>query len=101
MALRPHGGSTMDGQEERSALVADGRVHTQLGKLQPGKYACGVGASSAVSATIVALTCPHCGAIQARARKPRGYEYKCKICMKLFAAKPAAAVAPPPRVRRT
>jgi transposase-like protein len=40
-------------------------------------------ASSARSA-IVALRCPACGHVQARARKKRGERYACKSCHRLF-----------------
>jgi transposase-like protein len=35
-------------------------------------------------AALVKLACPHCGKVQARARKPLHERYRCRYCHKLF-----------------
>jgi len=39
---------------------------------------------AATAATVVKLACPHCGEVQARARKPKGERYRCRNCCRLF-----------------
>ncbi len=39
---------------------------------------------SATAGAIIQLTCPHCGELQARARKPKGSRYACRKCRKRF-----------------
>jgi transposase-like protein len=43
-----------------------------------------VGLTAAARATLLALTCPHCGHTQARVRKPRGAIYACQKCHRRF-----------------
>jgi transposase-like protein len=40
--------------------------------------------TAAVRATVIELKCPHCGFLQARARKPARSIYACKKCHKRF-----------------
>jgi phage FluMu protein Com len=33
---------------------------------------------------VIAVRCPRCGTIQARARKPEGFTYECRACHATF-----------------
>jgi transposase-like protein len=37
-----------------------------------------------IAGALIRLVCPHCGEIQARARKPEGRRYACRKCRKRF-----------------
>jgi len=49
------------------------------------------------AAALIQLRCPHCGAVQARQRKPKGSRYACKVCKKRFVREEGEARA---RARR-
>jgi transposase-like protein len=40
--------------------------------------------SAVAAASLIRLRCPHCDAVQARPRKPKGSRYACKVCRKRF-----------------
>jgi transposase-like protein len=42
---------------------------------------------------VVALRCPHCGVVQARAREKEGTSYVCKHCRKSFTREEGLASA--------
>ena len=41
-------------------------------------------AAGAIGAFILGLKCPHCGKVQARARRPRDRPIRCRACRKTF-----------------
>jgi transposase-like protein len=47
----------------------------------------------AASAALIRLACPHCGTVQARARKPKGERYRCRKCHHLFTRDEGEAAA--------
>ena len=40
--------------------------------------------NASIPATMVSLTCPHCGVTQVRARQPADEPYECRHCYKTF-----------------
>jgi hypothetical protein len=55
---------------------------------------------SAVGASLLRLTCPRCGEVQARARKLSREPYDCRRCHERFTREEGEGKKPRPRKRR-